>query len=183
MDENKLTISRSYIRNIRTGWILRFPSMPDTFSDSKAPNWSSQEIIGRWTPVRGFSSSGPRTVSLMITFHTGVDQGDSKSGLDVNLDVMKLRSLTYPNYNGYAYSPDPIILRIGKMVFMKCIVTSFDCNWTSPWDLDQEVTMIAEVSLVVEECSLTPLDALMVQSGYEASIYHAQDPKDNFGGF
>lgn len=173
MDLNRQIIYESYIKNLRTGEFLHFTSMPETFSDAKAPNWSSQEIIGRWTPVRGYSSSGPRTISIMLTFHSGVDKADSEGTKVLVLDKVNwLRSLTYPNYSNVAYSPDPVMLRIGRMVFMKSIVTGFDCNWRAPWDLDEEISMIAEVSLTFEECSLIPLDAQQVRSGLSSINYN-----------
>lgn len=174
MDWNKWTINnKCFITNTRKNWTIYFQSMPENFSDSKAPNWNQQEIVGRWTPVRGYSSSSPRTISLMLTFTSSIDQADNGSTYTNVLDnVNKLRSLTYPNYDSYAYSPDPVILKIGQMVFMKCIVTAFDCNWRSPWDLDTEVSMVAEVSITFEETNDNPLDASMVMNGSQTRTQH-----------
>lgn len=173
MDRNFQTIQSSYIMNLRKYWTIQFPSMPESFSDSKTPNWNSHEIVGRWTPIRGYSSSGPRTISILLTFYSSVDSGDNGNTERNVLDqINKLRSLTYPNYDGYAYSPDPVLLRLGKMVFMKCIVTAFDTNWRAPWDLDEEVSMVAEVSMTFEEVNMDPLDCLMVERGDQSKNRH-----------
>lgn len=174
MDLNKIIMQESYIRSLGVNpFIIRFPCMPETVSDSKQPNWAQHDIVGRWTPIKSYAASGPRTVSIVLTFCASIDEVDGgTSYTNVLLPINQLRSLTYPNYQELAYAPDPCLLRIGRAVFMKCVLTNFDCTWKTPWDLNTEIPMIAEVSLTFEEAQLNPLDASMVILGYQTIISH-----------
>src|SRR5574343_832738 len=101
MDYNQSVIESSHITNLRAGWSVRFQNMPETFSDSKTANLNQHEIVGRWTPIRGYSSSSPRTIAIMLTFCSSINQGEWEGTNRRVLDnVNKLRSLQYPNYNG-----------------------------------------------------------------------------------
>jgi len=89
--------------------------LPD-ITDSKKATYNDERVIGRSTPIKTYSHSDNRTISMRITL-----QVTRTRDIQTNLDTLRtLESLTYPRSGisgGAPYRPPPICqLTCGKLL-------------------------------------------------------------------
>lgn len=53
----------------RTFYYHRLPVFPESISDSYTSNWSTQDVLGRTSPLAAYNSTGFRSVSFDLQFH------------------------------------------------------------------------------------------------------------------
>ena len=122
-----------YISHLDEGyqyWML--PGVPDEISDSMQSNFPASTALGRSAPVYTFSSSGPRTVNISLSFHrdmfeempSNVVPKDDEDKADSFINA--LQAIAVPKYNlsNKAIEPPLVALRLNRQVFIKGVVTS-----------------------------------------------------------
>ena len=119
-------------------WML--PGYPDEISDNLASSFAENTALGRSAPVYTYSNSGPRTVSISLSFHrdmfvdlqeTHFYKGKFEAGIFSDADdcvekfIHALQAIAVPKYNlsNKAIEPPLVAIRFGREVFIKGIVT------------------------------------------------------------
>ena len=113
-------------------WML--PGYPDEVTDEMKSNFSSSTALGRSAPVYTFSDSGPRSVTISLTFHRDMFEeindflgAPFADGDDlVENFIHALQAIAVPKYNltNKAIEPPLVAVRLGREVFIKGVVTS-----------------------------------------------------------
>lgn len=149
--------AQCFINAPSIGLKVTFQFMPDEISDSKSANYSDTEIIGRSHPIKGYSSSGARTLSFTLQFYM---TDKSQNPL---VTATALKSLCYPQYAGSVYPPPPVQVKIGPNIGMWGVLTQCDITYRAPWDPNVQ-PMMAEVALSFSETGIRAWDTLEIQS-------------------
>lgn len=117
--------------------MITFNNLPD-ISDSKSVAYNDEPVIGRSTPIKTFSHSENRTISLNIHMFT-LNQNDVEKNLS---DLRALESCAYPRdgNNSVPFIP-PVVCTIqcgsllgtyGVCVVMKSYTVKYPTD--VPWD-------------------------------------------------
>lgn len=130
---------------------IKFYSLPE-IGDSKEATYGDEAIIGRASPLRTYSHSGNRTIS--ITIHCIVDE---QSAIDRNIRYIRaLESALYPRKGegGAPFSPPPVCsIKCGTIladkplcaILLSCSVkfptdVAWDENTLCPYKFDIDTT-------------------------------------------
>ena len=158
-----------YISHLDEGyqyWML--PGYPEKVSDN---TFIDNNALGRSAPVYTFSSSGPRTVQISLTFHRDMFEEINQvsganrftSGDDMAEQfIHAIQAIAVPKYNlsNKAIEPPLVAIRLGREVFIKGIVSGgVSVSYGKPI-LDNEKYAIIEISFTVSE--VDPYDASTV---------------------
>lgn len=119
--------------SLTTGGKHYFRSLPE-ITDSKSANYNSQTIFGRASPIRSFSDSAPRTISISWDMYN-VDQ----LARDATYEMIRaISSAVYPIYEP-PYNPPPICqfqcgsILAGKhqedRMAMDCLIMSYNFSY------------------------------------------------------
>jgi len=150
-------------------WML--PSYPEKLTDNMQSAFQESTALGRSAPVYTFSSSGPRTVQVNLSFHRDMFeeindiQGNGKfaNGDDMAEQfIHALQAIAVPKYNlsNKAVEPPLIAIRFGREVFIKGIVSgSISVTYGKPI-LANEKYALVDISFTVSE--VDPYDASTV---------------------
>lgn len=114
-----------YIYNLLTGSKIEF-YLPDSFIDTNTANFEDVAIRGRSTPLRGYDSSGPRSISFDLDLH------DDYCPIGLKETVKKMRALTYPSYKGYAVPPECYI-KLAEVFSSRATVNSVSVSYEKPY--------------------------------------------------
>lgn len=148
-------LANCFIQDWVDGSYLAFQLMPEEINEQKTASWQDHEIMGRSMPVSGYSSSGPRTVSLQLYFVKEIDAVRPKKNLKNT--VAWLRSFAYPDYAGnVVHTPHPVYLHLADMVKMKAVVLDVQVSYKAPWDILNDYTTLVEVSMSFKEIGEVP---------------------------
>ena len=94
---------------------IKFRSVPD-LSDTKSAQYNDEPIIGRSFPMKTYSHSENRAISVELYFYT-IEQQDIQNNI---ADMRAIASATYPRNGlsgGAPYTPPPICkLRCGDLL-------------------------------------------------------------------
>lgn len=110
----------------------QLPGYPEEVSDSMTSNFQANNALGRSAPVFTFSNSGPRSITLNLTFHRDMFE-DMPSNVTPRDDEDKaesfihaIQAIAVPKYNlaNKAIEPPLVAIRLGREVFIKGVVTS-----------------------------------------------------------
>lgn len=146
----------------------QLPGYPDEVSDSMTSNFQANTALGRSAPVYTFSNSGPRTISINLTFHRDMfDEMPSNVALRDGEDkaenfIHALQAIAVPKYNlsNKAIEPPLVSIRLGREVFIKGVVTSaVTVTYRKPI-LDDEKYAVVSIGFTVSE--VDPYDASTV---------------------
>lgn len=151
------------------------PNCPESVTDNMPSNFASTTALARTAPVFSYQNSGPRTVSVNLTFHRDMlndinrnvsnlkDNVVDFSGNDyVDTLIKYLQAIALPKYNEYssgskAVIPPMIALRFENNIFIKGVVTSgIQVTYNKPVLIDGKYAVI-NVSFTVSE--VEPYDA------------------------
>ena len=146
----------------------QLPGYPDEISDSQTPNFQANNALGRSAPVYTFSYSGPRTISLSLTFHRDMFE-EMPSNVTPRDDEDKaesfihaIQAIAVPKYNltNKAIEPPLVAVRLGREVFIKGVVTSaVTVSYKKPI-LTNEKYAIISINFTISE--VDPYDASTV---------------------
>ena len=164
-----------YISHLDEGyqyWML--PGYPDSVTDQMSSEFQPNSALGRSAPVFTFSNSGPRTVSIKLSFHRDMFEdinrflypngSDKFSNADDMADkfIKAIQAIAVPKYNlsNKAIEPPLVSIRLGREVFIKGIVSGgVSVTYGKPI-LSNEKYAIVEISFTVSE--VDPYDATTV---------------------
>jgi len=151
--------AKSYIKY--SGGIIRFQIMPEEVRDSKSANYVNTDIVGRSHPIKGYSSSGPRTLSFSIKFYKFKEEDNPLQ------EANRLRALLYPDYSSGIFPPPLCQVKIGQ-IKMQGVAISADISYRYPWD-ESVSPIFVEVSLTFEETGRKPFSFQEVMNGSDMS--------------
>ena len=164
-----------YISHLDEGyqyWML--PGYPDEVTDQMSSTFAENSALGRSAPVYTFSSSGPRTINLSLTFHRDMfeeinnfqrqaNAGKFNDGDDLaDKFIHAIQAIAVPKYNlsNKAIEPPLVAIRLGREIFIKGIVSgSVQVTYGKPI-LSNEKYAVVKVSFTVSE--VDPYDASTV---------------------
>lgn len=153
-------------------WML--PGYPEKVTDQMQSEFAANSALGRSAPVYTFSHSGPRTISINLSFHRDmfeeINQFLYPKGSDKFADgqdmaekfIHAIQAIAVPKYNlsNKAIEPPLVAIRLGREVFIKGIVSGgVSVTYGKPI-LSNEKYAIVEISFTVSE--VDPYDASTV---------------------
>ena len=150
-------------------WML--PGYPDSVTDHMNSTFQENSALGRSAPVYTFSSSGPRTVQIKLSFHRDMFEEINEvsgGGRFANGDDMAekfihaLQAIAVPKYNlsNKAVEPPLVAIRLGSEVFIKGIVSGgVSVTYSKPILVNEKYAII-EIGFTVSE--VDPYDSSTV---------------------
>ena len=127
-----------------------FPCFPQSYSDTRVANYTSQNPLGRSEPFQIYENSGPRTVSVSFRMHremlcvTPVD------------DVVKaVQSATYPVGDDGSITPRVRLVLGNSCDITGIIAGSVEATWSETINKDVEYNVV-DLSFTVTECTGNP---------------------------
>jgi hypothetical protein len=147
-------------------WML--PGYPNEVTDSMPSNFVASTALGRSAPVYTFSNSGPRSVTISLSFHrdmfeempTNVVPHDGEDKAESFIHA--LQAIAVPKYNlsNKAIEPPLVAVRLGREVFIKGVVTSgISITYGKPILVNEKYATM-QVSFTISE--VDPYDATTV---------------------
>lgn len=108
---------------------IRFPYMPESFSESKSAEYAQVPVLGRSEPLLGYRGSGPRIFNLNLTF-----VAHAEPFLEVIKPIWLIRSWVYPDYSDDLPNVPPrVLFVVGKWLSQRCVVLRVDITYHAPW--------------------------------------------------
>ena len=146
----------------------QLPGYPEEVSDQMSSTFGPSTALGRSAPVYTYSNSGPRSISINLTFHRDMfdempsnyvprDGEDKAEGF-----IHAIQAIAVPKYNlsNKAIEPPLVAIRLGREVFIKGIVSGgVNVSYKKPI-LSNEKYAIISISFTVTE--VDPYDATTV---------------------
>jgi hypothetical protein len=121
-----------YISHLDEGYqYWQLPGYPEKVTDNMASEFAANTALGRSAPVYTFSHSGPRTITINLSFHRDMFE-EMPSNVIPNDDEDKaesfihaLQAIAVPKYNlsNKAIEPPLVALRLNRQIFIKGIVS------------------------------------------------------------
>ena len=121
---------------------LTFVDFEAGITESMSPNYVNTEVTGRAEAYRVWINNPNKFVSFMIRFRAqGLDgQVGEQAILDeVVLPARFLEALKNPVFDvsrGITYAPPPVLVKIGRLLTIRGVLSSGDPQWTAPVDPD-----------------------------------------------
>lgn len=154
----------AYIINMNTGTRIELDLLPESIDDSYTANYNSTPILGRSTPIIGYSEGGPRSISFSVKLH---DDVISEAGMDIVDKVNILKALSYPSYENDRVISPKCYVRIGSMISMTGVCNNVGVSWEPPYSPTKKgrVSYLqAEVSLSFDEVQPIPQSASQIEN-------------------
>lgn len=140
--------------SVRGGGTCVFPCFPESYSDTRNANWTSQTPLGRSEPFQIYQNSGPREVSVSFRMHREMTQSTS-----IGDCVAIVQSATYPT-GGDNIAPR-VTLNIGSNCSITGIISNVSTNWQDTINTFGQYNGV-ELSFSVTECTGTPKTTGMI---------------------
>ena len=146
----------------------QLPGYPDEVTDQMSSTFQPNTALGRSAPVYTFSNSGPRSISISLTFPRDIfDELPSSVTPREDEDktesfIHALQAIAVPKYNlsNKAIEPPLVAVRLGREVFIKGVVTSgITVTYGKPILVDEKYSVI-KVSFTISE--VDPYDATTI---------------------
>lgn len=126
-----------------------FTYMPAEFSESKAAEWQSVNILGRSEPLVSYAWSGPRLFNLTLFF---IAHGERSIESEVLGPVRLIRSWVYPLYSSQQRTgnatrlatPPYILFVVGTWLRQRCIVLNVNVTYRAPWSRGLDPGQLSE---------------------------------------
>lgn len=142
------------------GTTYYFPCYPESYTDSRQSNFTSQNPLGRSEPFQIYQNSGPRTVSVSFRMHREM----THNGYDtVGRIVGAVQSATYPTGN------ESIIPKVYLSIGRNCsiwgvIEGQVSAEWSETINKEQQYNAV-NLSFTVTECTGNPKTSGYIASG------------------
>jgi len=153
-----------------------FIHIPEQINETIETNYNEITIIGRSSPIQGYSDTGARTVSFDLTFvATELDAANEVDAIrrQVFEKMRFLQSFAFPEYDGNVMKPPHRIqIIIGSFLNIVGILQSVPLVWRAPYGIGQSdardqgsgnrvlapnYPMVADINLTVIETLAIPL--------------------------
>ena len=148
--------AKCYITELSTGDTLHFDHIPNQVTTQKAANWNDVEILGRSEPLKGYSGSSAKAISLALQFSASYDQDDEGTYEKLETRLNFLDSLVYPEYEEHTIPPSRVLLSFGDWLKQVSIVRDISIQRNAPWDTQTVFPTTAEVTMTIEEANNNP---------------------------
>jgi hypothetical protein len=146
----------------------QLPGYPEKVTDQMRSTFAENSALGRSAPVFTFSNSGPRSITINLSFHRDMfeempsnvipQEGEDKAESFIHA----IQAIAVPKYNlsNKAIEPPLVAVRLGREVFIKGIVSGgVSVTYGKPI-LSNEKYAIVEISFTISE--VDPYDASTV---------------------
>lgn len=133
---------------------------------SKSAQYDEAEILGRSSPLLGYRVSGSKTMS--ITVRLVADGTHIKTTQQIKRYAKILESSVYPYYSGGGIKPpDIVIIKVENIIKLFGVITSVSVAVPneSPWDMDNGLPYMLDITLEFTEVRNIPLSAPEVRRG------------------
>jgi hypothetical protein len=144
---------------------MPLPIIPEEISDNVSAIFSPIDILGRSSPLQGYSGGSSRVVSFSLKLHedlymfnTSTNEPYGTPNLYLNNLVAYLKSLVFPQYTTTIVPPEVIIV-IGRTIGIRGVPKSVDVSWSGPINLDTMTYKECTVSFSMEEITDKPYNA------------------------
>lgn len=116
-----------FITNLNTGTVIEFGLLsPDEVSDSNSANFEDISIRGRSSPLKGYDSTGPRSISFSIELAADLcPQGLVQT-------VRRMQALLYPHQQTVIVQPRCLFV-LGDFLNITGVPQSVDVVWKKPY--------------------------------------------------
>lgn len=156
------------IIDLKYGGEMKF-NLPESTSESLPVSWdTSANVRGRSVPPVGYTSTGPRSLSLEIVLVAGAGYYVSKTKNPVDMmyeDIRFLQSLVYPDYStAILQTPPLVLLSLGSALKLRGVVNSLNITYEGTKDSSNRY-MKAIISLSVSQVSDEPPGLLDMRAG------------------
>jgi len=121
--------------------------IPDALSYSYSPNFSSQSMLGRMSPIQMYTGGSAKTYSFSITLHEDYLYNTKYNRLDDLVDDIK--SLSYPVVAGGITSLPTVEFYIGEISGKGIVQTS--SSWKKPFRDGRYILVDLSITITVEE--------------------------------
>lgn len=140
--------------SVNGGGTCVFPCFPESYTDTRTANWTSQTPLGRSEPFQIYQNSGPREVSVSFRMHREMTQSTA-----IGDCVAIVQSATYPT-GGDNIAPR-VTLQIGRNCYITGIISNVSTNWGETINTGGQYNVV-DLSFSVTECTGTPKTTGMV---------------------
>ena len=167
------TLDAAYIIDIDGGGSFKFQFIPASITDTKSNSPVYYSILGRSSPLSGYATGTPRSLSFtVVMFADPTADGPKLSTAEIKKRKDWLLSLPYPDYGGGLKPPHRCFINIGDDIkFVGQCTTASAIYQGKPWDLGPGLPHGVEVSLTFEECLNVPVDLNDRRSGSPGDGY------------
>ena len=158
-----------YISHLDEGFqYWQLPGYPEKVTDQMQSNFTPNTALGRSAPVYTFSNSGPRSITINLSFHRDMFEEMPSNVIPKDTEdksesfIHALQAIAVPKYNlsNKAVEPPLVAIRLGREVFIKGVVTSgISVTYGKPMLVNEKYAVI-EISFTVSE--VDPYDASTV---------------------
>jgi hypothetical protein len=142
------------------GTTYKFPCYPESFSDTRQSNVTSQNPLGRSEPFQIYQNSGPRVVNVSFKMHREMCS-DTEYVAQL---VAAVQSATYPT--GLDTIIPKVILVIGKSCYIEGIIEgSVSVDWSETINKKNQYNVVT-LGFSVTECTGVPKTSGEIRSSY-----------------
>ena len=128
-----LNVIENYLYIYHIDKFIVLPSYPDSIQDTLGSTFESSTPLARSAPIFSFSSSGPRSMQIVLPFHrdmmTMLNYDVSNFNVELGDDyvdtiIKALQACALPNYKAASKMLEPpmVALRFGNEIFIKGII-------------------------------------------------------------
>lgn len=120
------------------------PIYPDEISDSLSASWSTQQIVGRSSPIAAYIGTDFRKVSFSMELHRELlaEKGNPTGKMESLIRVIE--KSVYPEYLSQGLTPPITTFRFGDF-YARGYVESVSNTWKKP--IINDMYMIASMSI------------------------------------
>lgn len=147
-----IPINNCYIMVPGTGEPITFKILPE-ISDQKSAAYNDEPIIGRAFPLKTYSHSENRSISIQLHFVT-IKRNDVETNLS---NLRKIQSAVYPRSGGGAsFVPPPVCkIKCGEILAKRelcCVLRSYSVKFPTNvvWDEEKLLPMKFDVDTTWE---------------------------------
>lgn len=132
MKSPTLIFTKEYYDKSKAPLEIEIPLIPQELSYSYNPNFSSQNILGRMTPIYVYSGGSGEKYSFSVTLHEDIINRSSKHKSLMDF-VDDIKSLSYPNVSpaGLVQDYPRVLFQLGDISAWVIVETSL--NWNKPF--------------------------------------------------
>ena len=119
--------------------------IPESVSHEYSPNFSSNSILGRLSPVLLYSGGSARTLSFSIRLNDDIARQSGYESLVELVDDIK--SLSYPTRERSSNRLPQVYFQLGELVGVGIVQTSI--SWSKPFDNTRGIYKLVEVAFTI----------------------------------
>lgn len=125
---------------------INLPVYPDEISDNFSASWSTQQIVGRSSPISAYTGTDFRRVSFSVDLHRELlsESGNPTGKMETLLRT--LEKSVYPEYLSQGLMPPVATFRFGDF-YARGYVESVSFTWKKPIINNQYMVAATSISM------------------------------------